>query len=397
MDEMDLKNRVDILRPAPEIFQRLSAGLDLPDLPIQDVWEALGDQGQMKIREDLARLESIQERTGLGLRTAPDPKWFAGNMEKILGVRQSALGTVLTGMRRTYTEEESVFIDTETRDKVEHLEDLAWTPPEEQRDRHALYVWDRGNKRFAPNFIAIQEQQKFLIKVRNSGIVKDNPENEKLTQERVDRLQNNLRLIRSMHPINERIFMAKQGPSGLLSKPLKLAAFGAAAVLGVMSLIPILKKIAKGEDLAASDWPAAVWPALAAYLGGFVPGARKSQLERIAQAEIMVQGNEKLQSVVTKMGGKEFAVAAVRELHDLLPDSENRKQLKGPFALRKVSKEVLQSFTGQSDPEKSPLLKALSKDGLTDEDRYTFLGSLYDMQITKEENLDAMIAALSSL
>src|SRR3989344_492377 len=104
MDEMDLKNRVDILRPAPEIFQRLSAGLDLPDLPIQDVWEALGDQGQMKIREDLARLESIQERTGLGLRTAPDPKWFAGNMEKILGVRQSALATVLTGRQRTSSE-----------------------------------------------------------------------------------------------------------------------------------------------------------------------------------------------------------------------------------------------------------------------------------------------------
>src|SRR3989344_8799978 len=93
-EEMAMKNRVDVLRPTPEVFQRLSVGLDVQALQekqksgkslIQESWETVGEKDRMKIREDLAKLESIQARTGLGLRAAPDKIWFQKNMESILG------------------------------------------------------------------------------------------------------------------------------------------------------------------------------------------------------------------------------------------------------------------------------------------------------------------------
>ncbi len=411
-DEMAMKNSVDVLRPTPEVFERLSVGLDLPVLQekktsgkslMQESWETLGEKDRLKIREDLARLESIQARTGLGLQAAPDQNWFKHNMESILGVRQSALATILTGMRRTYSPEASAFIDSTTENPkddiaktVQDLEEYAWNPPdwEDSGSPNPLYVRDRGNNRFTPNFPALQEKQGILRGILLNGIRSDDPKKEKLTRERVERLQSHLRLIEDMNPINKQIYLAKQDP-GLLSKPLKLAAFGSAAVLGVLSLIPILKKLAHGEDLALSDWPAAVWPVLTAYLGGFVPGASKKQLETYAQANIAVQGNERFRNVVAKMGGKVFAQDAVREIHDLLQEPDKRKILKGALAKRKIPIEFLQSFTEKTDPKDSPLLKALSNTALSDEDRYVFLGTLYDLKITKEENLDAMIAALN--
>lgn len=413
--EMDLMNRVDVLRPAPEVFQRLSVGLDLPELQekqksgkslMQESWEAMGNERQRKLREELAKLESIQARTGLGLRAAPDKVWFQKNMESILGVRQSALATVLTGMRRTYLPDASAFLVNTTgnpKDDIEEdvidLEELVWNPPEEG-EKNPLYVWDRQNKRFTPNFPVLMQKQVNLQRILLHGIRSDvDPKMQQLTRERVEHVQHGLRLIASMHPINEKIFLAMQG-SGLLSTPLRLAAFGAAAVLGVLSLIPILKKLAHGDPLETSDWPAAVWPALAAYIGGFVPGASQGVLVASAKANITVQGNEQFRNAVAKMGGKDLAQNAVWELHDLLQTADKQKKLKRALDLGKIPKEFLSGddgFTGQNDPDKSPLLKALTHDALTDEDRHAFLGPLYDLKVVKEKNLDAMIMALNTL
>ncbi len=421
--------------PQSEVMQRLADALVAPFLleggvqsPLATIWEAGDDapkvERQRDLRHWLAELEANQQRAALNLQTGADPRLLQAQIGRITAVRQEVLTAMLEGMRERHEaaisaaekkakdaetgEGPHAFMTIESRrgdddieTEVEKLEEHIWNPPDpEDRggERNPLYY---KNNRATPYYPLLDEKMQRLQWILDHGIDTASPD-APLTRERIERLQQGLRTIATMNPIAEQEHLARKarGP-GLLNKPLKLAGFGIATVLGVMSLIPVLRKLHEGENLSASDWPAAAWPALALYMGGFLPKASKGQLEKIAEVGVTVQSNEAFRTVIGKCGGVEIAIPAVEELHDLLLVPQKRKLLKGALALRKIPKEFLrgddESFTGQSDPEKSALLKALSKDALTDEDRHTFLGTLYDLQIHEEGTLDAMKAALSMI
>lgn len=280
------------------------------------------------------------------------------------------------------------------------------------RRNHFYTVW-RGD--VYPYFPNITKAQEYLAHLEQ-GIDRDK-DTDGSTQQRIDLAKQSLATIAAENPIAEQQYRANQSRKApLYATPLKLAALGIAAVAGALSLITVLRKLWKGEDLSASDWPLALW-------GGVIYGILKKragpyserflelspkdrkELKRGMDVGIIVQ-HEPFRSIVLQKIGKDAAIAAVEELHSLMKESKGQ-QGKRSILAREISKGnitrefIIEDFT--KDIADSKLRAALGKKegeqgALTREERTEFLSTAFHrLQIWKPEQLEATTLALKDL
>jgi len=442
------KHKADIesVDTEQDVFNELEKSLQIPFLTkegesskqsiLQDVWEGTPpasndpeavkkhrekqEKYQTELRTSLIHVKTAQELTVLGLKVSPEDKKalekrFERNIFSVKEARRMTLTTILKGMRKTYGDKESRFLEIEsnktdgdTLTRVRKIEEDVWEPldPTEKGnpERNPLYTSDG-----LPNFVAISERMQFLLQIlykdpakeKEQGIDPDAPEEErKATRERVQKLLYGLQMIKEMNPVVARLYDAKKalGP-GLLVKPAKFALFSAAVVLGILSLIPVVKKIIHGENLEAADWPAAAWPAIVVYMGKFLPKGSAGQIETIRDVGTKLFANKPFWTVTEAMGGKDAAIKAVKEAHTLLESEDKKELLKNMIkeGKTKISEGELREFTDKKDDSKlwTALKNKTIGEDHGDEYRYTFFKTLSNLNLHKIGVKDATLAQIN--
>ncbi len=192
----------------------------------------------------------------------------------------------------------------------------------------------------------------------------------------------------------------------------RLAAFATSTTLGVLSSIPVMRKIAAGQPLSVFDAWFPFYTGIALVTGGFLPKGM-DDLEKVMSAKVktgtselshwfknrviepaartgIYAYNDRMQAIYTEMGGKEIAAKAAENLHDELQDGSQRAALRKALKNRSITNEFLKDFAGET----SDLSLAVVK--LSPEQRVNFLGMLQDLDIQKWEQLAAVYAALTN-
>ena len=198
------KHKADIesVDTEQDVFNELEKSLQIPFLTkegesskqsiLQDVWEGTPpasndpeavkkhrekqEKYQTELRTSLIHVKTAQELTVLGLKVSPEDKKalekrFERNIFSVKEARRMTLTTILKGMRKTYGDKESRFLEIEsnktdgdTLTRVRKIEEDVWEPldPTEKGnpERNPLYTSDG-----LPNFVAISERMQFLLQI----------------------------------------------------------------------------------------------------------------------------------------------------------------------------------------------------------------------------------------